>query len=83
LVCNATAGRKTALGIIQLWFNYFAASFSRHLATNLNVNYLKFPKKHRGPHKRASRATCGPRAACLRPLLQSLKNCQQKQKYFF
>jgi len=33
LVCNATEGTKTALGIIQVWFNYFAASFSRHLAT--------------------------------------------------
>jgi len=22
---------------------------------------LKIPKKHRGPHKRSSRATCGPR----------------------
>jgi len=31
-VCSATAGTKTALGIIQLWFNYFAAFFSRHLA---------------------------------------------------
>jgi len=27
LACNATAGTKTALGIIQVWFNYFAASF--------------------------------------------------------
>jgi len=33
LVCGAAAGTKTALGIIQLWFKYFAASFSIHLAT--------------------------------------------------
>jgi len=33
LVCNATAGTKTTLGIIQVWFNYFTASLSRHLAT--------------------------------------------------
>ena len=28
LVCSATAATKTELGIIQLWFNYFAASHS-------------------------------------------------------
>jgi len=33
---------------------------------NLNVNYLKIPKKHRGPHKLPLRATSGPWAACLR-----------------
>jgi len=27
---------------------------------NLNVNYFKIPKKHRGLHKMPSRATCGP-----------------------
>jgi len=27
LVCSAMAGTQTALGIIQLWFNYFEASF--------------------------------------------------------
>jgi len=31
LVCSATATTKTELGIIQLWFNYFAASFYREL----------------------------------------------------
>ena len=31
LVCSAMA-RKTALGIIQFWFNYFEPSFSMHLA---------------------------------------------------
>jgi len=30
-----------------------------------NVNYLKIPQKHRGPHKMPSRATCGWRATCL------------------
>jgi len=25
------------------------------------VDYFKIPKKHRGPHKMLSRATCGPR----------------------
>jgi len=60
LVCSAMAGTKTALGIIRLWFNYFAASFFKALG-NVNVNHLKIPKKHRGLHKRSSRATCGPR----------------------
>ena len=54
-VCIATAGTKTALGIIQVWFNYFAASFFMALG-NVNVDYLKIPKKHRGPHKTPSRA---------------------------
>jgi len=49
LVCSATAATTTALGIIQLWFNYFVASFFKALG-NVNVHYLKFPKKHRGPH---------------------------------
>jgi len=31
LVCSATAGTKPALGIIQLWFNYFAAFFFKAL----------------------------------------------------
>ena len=35
---------------------------SRHLffkaLGNVNVNYFKIPKKHHGPHKRSSRATC-------------------------
>ena len=48
LVCNATTGMKTASGIIQFWFNYFAASFFKAFG-NVNVNYLKIPKKHRGP----------------------------------
>jgi len=49
LVCYAAAGTKSALSIIQVWFNYFAASFSRHLIGNLNGIYLKFPKEHCGP----------------------------------
>jgi len=44
--------------------SYFAASFFMALG-NENVSYLKIPKKHRGPHKRPSRAT----SACLRPLV--------------
>ena len=67
MVCSATAVTKTALGIIQLWFKYFAVYFFMAL-DNVNVSYLKFPKKHRGPHKRPWRATYGPPAACLRPL---------------
>jgi len=46
LVCNSTAGTKTALGIIQLWFNYLAESFLKALG-NVNVKCLKIPKKHR------------------------------------
>jgi len=38
LICNATGGTKTALGIIPVWFNYFAASFFKALG-NLDVNY--------------------------------------------
>jgi len=64
VACSATARTKTALGITQLWFNYFAASFSMVLG-NVNVNYLKIPKTHCGPHERLSRATCGTRASCL------------------
>jgi len=36
-----------------------------------NFNYLKIPRKHRGPHKIPSRATCCPRATCLRRLFQT------------
>jgi len=43
-------------GLVQLCRSIFFKALG-----NLNVNYLKFPKKHRGPHKRASRARCGPR----------------------
>jgi len=65
------ARMKTALGIIQLWFIYFAASFSKALG-NVNLKCFKIPEKHRGPHKTPSRSTCGPRAACLRPLLYTI-----------
>jgi len=34
---------------------------------NLNVNYLKILKTHRGPHNMPSKGNCGQRAACLRP----------------
>jgi len=71
LVCSAMAGTKTALGIIQLWFNYFATSFFNALGS-VNVNSLKIPKKHRGSHKMPSRATCGQRATCLRPRVYRL-----------
>jgi len=50
--CNATAWTKTALGIIQLWFSYFAASFFNALD---NVNVKLFENS-----QTASRATCGP-----------------------
>jgi len=32
---------------------------------DVNVNYLKLSKKHRGPHETLSRATCCTRAACM------------------
>jgi len=44
LVCSAMARMKTALGIIQLWFKYFAASFFKALG-NVNVKYLKISEK--------------------------------------
>jgi len=57
LVCGAMAGTR----IIQFWFSYFAASFFKALG-NVNVNCLKIPKKHRGPHKTpwwaASKQSC-------------------------
>ena len=41
LFCSATAATKTALGIIQLWFNYFrgimAYTFSRRLSRDAAV----------------------------------------------
>jgi len=49
LICSAAAGTKPALDIIQLWFSFFAASIFKAL-DKANVNYLKYPKKHRGPH---------------------------------
>ena len=61
LVCSSTARMKSALGIIQLWFIYFAASFFKTLG-NANVKYLKIPEKQRGPRDTLWRA------ACLRPL---------------
>ena len=67
LVCTTMARMKTALDIIQLWFIHFAASFFKVLG-NVNVKHLKIPEKHCGPHETPSRATCGPRVACLRPL---------------
>jgi len=30
---------------------------------------MKIPKRHRRPYKMSSRATCGQRSACLRPLI--------------
>ena len=62
LVCSATAGMQTALGIIQLWFNCFAASFFKALVA-INVNFFKIPQQHHGPHKTPSQA------ACLRPMI--------------
>ena len=57
LVCSATAGMQTALGIIQLWFNYFTACFFKAVG-NVNVNYLKLAQQHRRPHKTPLRASC-------------------------
>ena len=48
MVCSATAGTKTALGIIQLWFKYFTGIFFQGTCQR-NIKYLKIPKKHRGP----------------------------------
>ena len=33
LVCSAAGGKKTALGILELWFNYFAEFFFKALRT--------------------------------------------------
>jgi len=42
---------KSALSIIQVWFNYLMALFSRHLATLLLIIW-KFPKSIAGRTKR-------------------------------
>ena len=47
MVCSATAGTKTALGIIQLWFQYFAASFFKALGNEILIIW-KFPKSTAG-----------------------------------
>jgi len=47
VVCSATAGTKTALGIIQLWFKYFAASFFKTLENEMLI-IRKFPKSIAG-----------------------------------
>jgi len=54
------AGMKTALGIIQLWFIHFAASFIKALG-NVNVNIWNFTKIIAGRTKRPR----GPHAACV------------------
>ena len=36
LFCCATAATKTALGIIQLWFNYFAASLYKAIGVHFS-----------------------------------------------
>jgi len=38
------------------------------------LSYLQIPKKHCGPQKTPSWVTCGPQAACLRPLLYAMWN---------
>jgi len=40
LVCSATAGTKTALDIIQVWFNYFAASFFKALGIMIEISFI-------------------------------------------
>src|SRR6218665_917976 len=41
----------------------------RNKKKKVNCQLIENPKMRRGPHKMPSRAACGPRAACLRPLL--------------
>jgi len=48
------------------WLSVLALLNTDNKLNNLNVNYFKIPKKHREPHKMPSRA------ACLRPLSQTL-----------
>ena len=43
MVCSATAWTKTALDIIQLWFNYFPASFFKARDNKMLIIW-KFPK---------------------------------------
>jgi len=54
LACSATAVTKTTLGIIQLLFKYFTASFLKHLTTQMLI-MSNFPKSivgcTKGPHK--------------------------------
>jgi len=39
VVCNSTAATKNALGIFQLWFNYFAASFFKELGVHFSREF--------------------------------------------
>jgi len=41
----------------------------RNKKKKVNCQLIENPKTRRGPHKMPSRAACGPRAACLRPLV--------------
>ena len=59
---------KSFLAVSTFVYKELAHSLVNKL-NNVNVIIWKFPK-HRGPHKTPSRATCGRRAACLRPLIK-------------
>jgi len=41
LVCGATASGKTALVVLQLWFNYFATSLFKALGTAIRFQGAK------------------------------------------
>jgi len=73
LVCIATAATKSALGIIQLWFNYFAASLFKAFG-NVNVRYLKIPKQHRGPHAARVFETPGLECICSHQRRERFRN---------
>jgi len=48
-VCSATTGTKTALDIIQLWFNHFAASFFRAFGMRVSREAKEKCPKTKGP----------------------------------
>jgi len=88
MVCSATAGTKTALGIIQLWFNYLAASFFKTRGNEMLILW-KFPKSIAGRMKGPRRPHATRGAACLRPLVRQSANylghliINLPQKFFF
>jgi len=45
-------------------FTPWPSTYTANKLNDINVKYLKIPKKHRRPHETPSQATCCPRAAC-------------------
>ena len=51
---------KSFLAVSTFVSKELVHSLALNNLNNLNSNHLKIPKKHCGPYKMPSRATCGP-----------------------